>query len=141
MSATVKDDLTIYLHILKVIKRNIEMEKSGKHKFGKSCFQWLQFCTLLFCLICFSINVWNTIGSYFNYERVLTAVETDVEDGNLEFPALALCDSRAFREPRDMVSLEDYEINTIDPKDFVIAVNFRKPWHQASNADQKVSPL
>ena len=109
MSATVKDDLTIYLHILKVIKRNIEMEKSGKHKFGKSCFQWLQFCTLLFCLICFSINVWNTIGSYFNYERVLTAVETDVEDGNLEFPALALCDSRASREPRDMVSLEDYK--------------------------------
>ena len=117
------------------------MEKSGKHKFGKSCFQWLQFCTLLFCLICFSINVWNTIGSYFNYERVLTAVETGVEDGNLEFPALALCDSRAFREPRDMVSLEDYEINTIDPKDFIIAVNFRKPWHQTSNADQKVSPL
>ena len=90
------------------------------------CFKSVRYMAWLLCLGGFLWNVWYTVGSYFKYERILKGVEIDVEDGSLEFPSIAICSSRPFKEPIQMVTLEDYENNTFNPNDFIVGVKLQK---------------
>ena len=46
----------------------------------------------------------------------------------IDYPALAVCSSRAFKDPTmAMVTLDDYRNNTFNPDDFILHVEFDDP--------------
>ena len=108
-------------------------------KLESVCFQLMWYLARLLCLCGFLWNVWNTAQSYFKYETILKGVEIDVEAGSMQFPTIALCSGKHFKEPIEMVTLEDYENNTFDPNDFVIGVKFKRTLTIGSNKTDPVS--
>ena len=108
-------------------------------KLDSVCFQLMWYLARLLCLCGFLWNVWNTTQSYFKYETILKGVEIDVEGGKIQFPAIAICSGKHFKEPITMVTLEDYEDNTFNPNDFVIGVKFKRKRTIGRNQTDPVS--
>ena len=101
------------------------MSRTNKKAQKLGCLKLIKFVTWMICILSFCINVNHTIVSYFQYEKLKTVVERGVENGSLEFPSFAICNSRPFIDPfMDMVTMDDYEKNTIDPSKFVLNVMF-----------------
>ena len=100
----------------------------------------LKWITWVFCVVMLCINVMKTTVGYFQYEKLKTIVETEVKNGSLEFPAIAICSSRAFINPyMEMITLADYENNTVNPSRYIIDVKFQKKL--GGGSDNGVSKL
>ena len=98
------------------------MKSSAKSKLIKKLLRGL---ATAFCVLCFCYNAFHTIMSYQLGDKITSISLRPVQDEMLDYPAIAVCSARGFKDPTlHMVTLEDYKNNTYDPDDFICAVTF-----------------
>lgn len=82
---------------------------------------------LLACLGLFLHNACHTYETYLD-KRTLesTSIEPFPNEGMMNFPTLVMCDLFAFKNrSKVMLSIEDYEENTFDSKDFIESIGWQ----------------
>ena len=78
------------------------------------------------CLVSFVLNVSFTFESYIRGETIQSVV-TEIAQETLNFPSFAICPRKPFRnESHLMLTLEDYDDNAYDPKDFNVNIEYSK---------------
>ena len=78
------------------------------------------------CLVSFVLNVSFTFESYIRGETIQSVV-TEIAQEKLNFPSFAICPRKPFRnESHLMLTLEDYDDNAYDPKDFNVNIEYSK---------------
>ena len=77
------------------------------------------------CLACFAVNVSFTFISYIEWETI-QSVESKVPHEGLIFPSFAVCPKKPFwNESSLMLTLDEYDDNAYDPKDFNITIDYK----------------
>ena len=84
-------------------------------------------CWIL-CIIGFITNAWLTLMSYHRAEKIVTVLERDVDEQGIELPSLAICNNPPFKDPqlKVMLTLEDYEANTVNPNEYILDIDFNE---------------
>ena len=94
---------------------------------GNIKYRCVQFIIWALCITLVTINVYGLLNAYIGWETVQTIATKSSREG-VQLPSFAICPkpNRKFKNTsRIMLTLEEYDDNAYDPKDFNVTIDYK----------------